>query len=110
MKMAAVRAFIVDPVTFLVIEDVSQILLDRRRSLAVHERWTRSMTASGRWTRSPLSLLELSLELMDELVLLLDNKVLGLDIRHERVIVVFRVGLVMRLRLGPCRHLTLLGD
>ena len=43
-------------------------------------RWTWSMAVSRRWTRSHSSLSELPLELTDELVLLLDNKVLGPDI------------------------------
>ena len=55
----------------------------------------------GRWTRSPPSLPELPLKLTDELVLLLDNKVLGPDILQERVFVVVGVGLVVGLRYGP---------
>ena len=83
--MAAVGAFFIDPITPLAIEDVPQILLNRRRSLAV----------LGRWTRSSPPLSELPLKLTDDIVLLLDNKVLGLDIRKERVVVAIGVGLVM---------------
>ena len=55
------------------------------------------MAASGRWAWSLLLLPELLSKLTDELVLLLDNKVLGSDIRKERVIVAIGVGLMMRL-------------
>ena len=81
MQMVAAGAFfVVDPITPLVIEDVPQILLDRWRSLAVLGWRTRSMAASGGWTRSLPSIPELPLNLTDELVLLLDDKVLGPDI------------------------------
>ena len=63
------------------------------------------MATSGRMARSPSPLPELQLELTDELVLLLDNKVLGPDILQERVFVVVGVGPVMGLRLGQYRHL-----
>ena len=102
MQVAAAGAFIIDPVTPLVVEDVPQILLGRRRSLAVPERWTRSLALSGRRTQSPPSLPKLLSKLTDELILFLDNKVLGPDILQERVIVVVEVGLMMRLRLGQC--------
>ena len=108
--MVVAGAFVIDPVTPLVIEDVPQILLDQRMSLTVPGRWTRSFAASGRRAGSPSFLSELQLKLTDELVLLLDNKVLGPDICQDRVIVVIGVGLVMGLRLGLCRHLTLLRD
>ena len=100
--MAAAGAFIIDPVTPLVVEDVPQILLGRRRSLAVPGRRTRSLASSGRWTRSPPSLPELLSKLTDGFVLFLDNKVLGPDMLQERVIVVIEVGLMMGLRLAQC--------
>ena len=105
--MAATGAFFVmDPITPLIIEEVPQIPLNRWGSLALLGWWTRSMTASGRRTQSPCPLPELLLELSDELVLLLDNEVLGPDIAQERVFVVVGIGLVMGLRYGPCRLLT----
>ena len=55
---------------------------------------------SGRWTRGFPSLPKLLSKLMDELVLFLDNKVLGLNIFEERVIIVVVVGLMVGLRLG----------
>ena len=68
------------------------------------------MATFRRRTRSPSPLPELLLELTDELILLLDNKVLGPDIVQERVFVVVGVGLVMGLKLGHDRSLALLGD
>ena len=57
--------------------------------------WTRNVVASGRWTWSPPSIPELPLKLTDELILFLDNKVLGPNICQERVIVVVGVGFMM---------------
>ena len=55
------------------------------------------LVATGRWTWNLPSLPELLLKLMDELVLFLDNKVLGPDIRQERVVIAIGVGLMMGL-------------
>ena len=68
------------------------------------------MAVSGRWTWSPSPLPELLLELTDELILLLDDKVLSPEIVQERIFIVVGVGLVMGLRLGQDRSLALLGD
>ena len=102
MYMAAAGVFfVVDPITPLIIEDVPQVPLVGRRSLAVLGWRTRSMAAYGRRTRSPSPLPELLLEPLDKLFLLLDNEVLGPGILQERVFVVVGVGLMMGLRLGP---------
>ena len=108
--MAATGAFIVDPIMPLFIEYVPQVLFDRRRSLVLLGLWTRSTVASGRWTWSPSPLSELLLELTDELILLLDDKVLSPEIVQERVFVIVGVGLVIGLELGQDRSLALLGD
>ena len=52
---------------------------------------------SGRWNQTLLLLLELPSELMDQLILLLDNKVLGLVIREEWVVIIVGIGPVMGL-------------
>ena len=61
---------------------------------------TRSIAAHERWTRSPSPIPELLVELSNELFLLLDDAVPGPDIVQERVFVVVEVGLVVGLRFG----------
>ena len=104
MHMAAAGVFFsVDPITPLIIEDVPQVPLVGRRSLAVPGWSTRSMVMQRRRARRP-SIPELLLELF----LLLDEEVLGYDSVLERIFMVVEVGLMMR--LSPRGLLTRLGD
>ena len=102
MHMATAGVFfVVDPVTPLIIEDVPQVSLVGRRSLAVLGWRTRSMAAHGRWTPSLPPLLELLLKPPDELLLFLNEAVLSPNIILDRVFVV-KVGVMVRLGPSPC--------
>ncbi|KAJ8624789.1 hypothetical protein MRB53_033319 [Persea americana] len=108
MHMAATGVFFsVDPITPLIIENMPQVPLVSRRSLAVPGWRTRSTATHRRRAQSP-SIPELLLEPLDELFLLLDEEVLGHDSVMERIFMVVEVGLMMRLNL--CGLLTWLGD
>ena len=69
----------------LIIQDLPQILFNRM-----------GLAASGRWNQS-LLLLELLPELTNQLILLLDKKVLSPDIREEWVVITVGIGPVMGL-------------
>lgn len=84
--MAAARALVLSSVAPLIVQDLPQILFSRRGSVA-----------SGRSDRSLVFLSELPLELTDQLFLLLDNKVLGPNIREESIIIIVNIGQVMGL-------------
>ena len=103
MLVAAAGVFFsVDPITPLIIEDVPQVLLVGRRSLAVPGWRTRGMAAHGRWTPNPSLLLELLFKLPDKLVLLLDEAVLSSDLIQVRVFVFVKVDLMVGMRFSPC--------
>ena len=110
MHMAAAGVFFaMDPITPLIIEDVPQVSLVGRRSLAMPRRRTRSTATYRRRARSP-SIPELLLEPLVELFLLLDEEVLGHDSILERIFMVIGVGLVMGLRHSQRGLLTWLGN
>ena len=102
MLVAAAGVFFsVDPITHLIIEDVPQVSLVGRRSLAVPGWRTRGMATPGRWTPSPFILLELLFEPQDKLVLLLNEAVLSSDLIQVRVFIFVRVDLMVGLRSSP---------